>query len=149
MISGILFLVDDDKDDRELFGEALSEVAPDITFQAAEDGRQALNKLRNRPGQLPPDIIFLDANLPTISGWECLEYFKQNEWLKDTPVIMYSTSSYQRDIDKAMALGALCFISKPVNYTDLKKIVEIVTRFLTDYPPQTGREMIRKYFAGS
>lgn len=148
MMSGIFFLVDDDKDDRELFCEALAEVAPDIVFHAAEDGREALDKLSKMQSSLP-DIIFLDANLPTISGWECLEYFKQNELLRDIPVIMYSTSSYQRDIEKAMTLGALCFISKPLNYNDLKKIIGVVARLLTEYAPETGRKMIREHFSGN
>ena len=44
-----------------------------------------------------PDIIFLDINLPRISGWECLKQFKTENHLKAVPVIIYSTSSQPKE----------------------------------------------------
>src|SRR6187402_2606042 len=102
-------LVDDDNDDRELFSEALATVNPVIICDLAADAEEALNKLHSKDIDAP-DMIFLDINLPIMTGWQFLTNLKSQEQYKDIPVIMYSTSSNQRDKDIAKDLGALCFI---------------------------------------
>src|SRR5207302_9453827 len=99
-------LVDDDTDDRELFSEALVSVDPVIICDLAADAEEALKKLDKKEG--PPDLIFLDINLPVMTGWQFLSNLKSTEAYKDIPVIMYSTSNNQRDKDIAKDLGALC-----------------------------------------
>jgi CheY-like chemotaxis protein len=120
-----VLLIDDDADDRALFCEAIEEIDPKINCNTATDGRKALSKLNNREIELP-DIIFLDINMPGITGWECLVKLKEHEAYKNIPVIMYSTSSNDADINKANRLGALCFFSKPSNFKSLKASLEIV-----------------------
>jgi DNA-binding response OmpR family regulator len=118
-------LIDDDFDDSELFLEALSKADPGSSCERFSQGRTALSKLA--AGELdPPDMIFLDINLPVMSGWEILVELKKMDRLKQIPVIMYSTSSNQRDRDIAKDLGALCFFTKPNNYKILVKMMEIV-----------------------
>ena len=119
------FLIDDDADDRELFQEALSEVDDSIEFETCSDAREALTLLAS-DGAVVPDVVFLDANLPKMSGWECLEYLKASPDTKDIPVVMYSTSSYQRDIDRAMDSGAVWFFTKPSSFEDLKRLLTVV-----------------------
>jgi CheY-like chemotaxis protein len=58
-------LTDDDKDDRELFSEALHSVDPTIICQGAEHGRDALRLLTGN-GIIKPDLIFIDINMPVI-----------------------------------------------------------------------------------
>ena len=118
------FLVDDDTDDAGLFCEALKEVDPSAVCHLASHGEEALEILE-RVGA--PDIIFLDINMPRMNGWECLAELKTSDAYKDIPVIMYSTSSYQREIDIAKEAGALCFFTKPDSYKDLKKMLRFVT----------------------
>ena len=64
-------LIDDDRDDRELFVEALAEIDDAILCDLAEDGREAINKLESKTFARP-NVIFLDVNMPVMSGWECL-----------------------------------------------------------------------------
>ena len=111
----IFLLVDDDGDDRSLFYEALQSIDPKFICFMAEDGRQALNLLAENTGNLP-NVIFLDINMPVISGWQCLKSLKTEPLYKNIPVIMYSTSSHQRDMEIAIELGALCFCVKPENF---------------------------------
>ena len=77
-----------------------------------------------------PDIIFLDINMPIINGWQCLSVLKEQEIYKSIPVIMYSTSSHSEHVEKARQLGALCFFTKPPNFQNLKKSLEIVVTHL-------------------
>jgi CheY-like chemotaxis protein len=79
-----------------------------------------------------PSIIFLDINMPGMDGWQCLKQFKNTQTVKDIPVIMYSTSSFQHEIDKAFELGALAFFTKPNHYSLLKKNIHTVLTALQE-----------------
>lgn len=122
MIKKIL-LIDDDTDDLEMFSEALSEVDPSVKCIQAIDCFIALELLEKKA---EPDLIFLDINMPRMNGWECLSKLKNTEEYKNIPVIMYSTSSHQKEKETASELGASDFISKPHNYIDLKNMIRNV-----------------------
>lgn len=114
-----ILLIDDDSDDRALFQEALEEVAPDLICETEADGRTAVFNVQKLSDQLP-DLIFVDINMPKISGWECLDNLKADLKTKDIPVIMYSTSSSERDVDRASRSGAVGLITKHSEYGELK-----------------------------
>jgi CheY-like chemotaxis protein len=94
-----------------LFCEALEEAAPEILCNTSTNCRNALAKLHNKETDTP-DLIFLDINIPVMSGWQCLCGLKEQDGYKHIPVIMYSTTSHAEDVDKAQQLGALCFFYK-------------------------------------
>lgn len=116
-------LADDDNDDAELFGEALAGIKPPVAFHHVEDGHGVFQFL-NVSGNKKPDIIFLDLNMPEMSGWQCLAKLKNDIYLKEIPVVMYTTSSNSRDKEIAMELGAHGFLTKPTDYKVLKKMLE-------------------------
>jgi CheY-like chemotaxis protein len=118
-------IIDDDADDREMFCEALREVMPECICRGASNGRRAFQALDNAEMDIP-DLIFLDINMPVMNGWQCLKKLKDSEAYKHIPVIMYSTSSYPEDVEKAQHLGALCFFSKPPRFEELKKGLALV-----------------------
>jgi CheY-like chemotaxis protein len=115
-------VIDDDTDDRELFCEALASVDPVIICEQAVDGKEALTRLSSN-GIEKPDIIFLDINMPIMDGWQFLTELKKQEKYKEIPVIVYTTSSTQKDKRIANDLGALCFITKPHAYGKLKNML--------------------------
>jgi CheY-like chemotaxis protein len=120
-----ILLIDDDRDDAELFKEALSELDASIGFEHYEDSKEGLRRLLERQSVLP-DIIFLDINMPVVSGWQCLTEFKKSEHLKDIAVIMFTTSSQPRERELAQELGAEGFITKPSDYKTLKTMLSSV-----------------------
>lgn len=122
-------LTDDDKEDRELFSEALAAIDPNIICTGAEHGREALHLLASNSFD-KPDIIFLDINMPVMNGWELLNTLKKDDHCRDIPVIIYTTSSEERDKMIAKDLGALCFVTKPDDFRRVKKILEVVIRNL-------------------
>ncbi len=115
-------LVDDDSDDSELFCEALNEVDTSVHCHFALDGNEALIMLE----EINPAVIFLDINMPGMNGWDCLTKLKSKEEYKHIPIIMYSTSSHQTEVDKAFNMGALSFFSKPSDYKELKAMLKEV-----------------------
>lgn len=124
-------LVDDDIDDTELFTEAVESVDASVNCLNAADGREALAKLSSKT-QRKPDLIFLDINMPVMNGWQFISRLKDDEKLKEIPVIMYSTSSKMTDFKTALDSGALCFFTKPDSFTTLKNILRIVLEHLNN-----------------
>ena len=109
-----ILLADDDLDDSYLFGEALSEISSSIKFSHVPDGEQLIHFLK---GQDHPDLIFLDLNMPGKNGEECLLEIRNDERLQKIPVVIYSTSSGNRDIEACFKGGANCYLVKPNNYS--------------------------------
>src|ERR1700754_352952 len=121
-------LADDDKDDREMFTEALADLDPGIVCHNAEDGRQALKLLSE--DKEDPSIIFLDINMPVMNGWDLLKNLKSDTQLTHIPVVVYSTSSRATDREIARSLGAMCFVTKPDSFKMVKSMLEIVVTHL-------------------
>ncbi len=117
----ILMIVDDDADDRLYFSNAVKEIDASYECIKAWGGDQAL-KLLHKAEQLP-DFIFIDINMPLMNGLDCLEKLKEDEKLKSIPVIIYSTSQYQKNSDYTRELGASYFITKPI---DIKKLPQLI-----------------------
>ena len=68
-----------------------------------------------------PDLLMLDINMPEVSGLDMLEFVRRRKEWKDLPVIMLSTEAADVTVDKAMALGADAYVSKPVTIDELEK----------------------------
>jgi CheY-like chemotaxis protein len=125
-MSKFFLLADDDADDAELFGEALVSIEPPVEFCHVEDGEEVFNFLSKTTNK-KPDLIFLDLNMPRMSGWQCLARLKNDIYFKDIPVIIYSTSSHQRDKEIAIELGAMGFLTKPSDFKLLKKLLHHIS----------------------
>ena len=123
-ISHIL-LVDDDRDDCELFGEALHEFAPHIKLSCLTDNSELLSFI----DKINPELIFLDVNMPRKNGYECLDEIKQSQNCNSIPVIMYSITGRTEDVDNAYKIGAALFLRKPPSYSSLvESLKEIVQK---------------------
>lgn len=121
-VKRFFLLADDDRDDAELFSEAIISLTPPVDFEHVEDGRAVMEFLSDTHKR-KPDIIFLDLNMPQMSGWQCLAKLKNDIYLQDIPVVMYSTSSHPRDKEIAVDLGAHGFITKPTDFKVLQRIL--------------------------
>jgi CheY-like chemotaxis protein len=135
-------LADDDRDDAELFGEALSSLEPPVHFRHVEDGKLVFEFLANENNP-KPDLIFLDLNMPGMSGWQCLAKLKNDIYLQRIPVIMYSTSSHPRDKEIAIELGAIGFVTKPSDFKILRRVLQDIDTNLGGDLKKTLREIFK------
>jgi CheY-like chemotaxis protein len=126
VVMWVLF-IDDDQDDYELFCEALKELTPEANCLHKRDGKAALNFLLRQPLTDLPDYIFLDINMPGMSGKECLERIKSVAHLKDIPVIIFSTSIHPDDAKTYAGLGAIGSIRKPYTYDGILQVMKELT----------------------
>jgi len=123
----LLFLVDDDIDDQQIFAEALSEIDDSINLLTAFSGLEALDTLRESTSRLP-DLIFLDLNMPKMNGKQFLKEMKSNSTLANIPVVIYTTSSAKTDKDETLELGAQGFIVKPDSYGAVCQAIRSIIR---------------------
>ena len=124
-----VFLIDDDEDDRLFFGIGLNEYDPSIEFLYDKDSEIALRRLSEKMQPLP-DIVFLDWNMPKLSGRQILGAIRSNGKLDEVPVIIFTTSSSTQDKAEAAELGASLFLSKPASLYELKKNLEDIFSYL-------------------
>lgn len=127
-----ILLVEDNKGDILLIEEAFEEAKVANSISVVKDGEKAIRFL-NKKGEFQnaetPDLVILDINLPRKNGHEVLQYIKENENLKQIPVIMLTTSSSERDIIKSYKHHANCYITKPVDVEDFIKAVLKIENF--------------------
>ena len=117
-----ILLIDDDQDDQEIFVNALDKITNDLEYVAYTNASEALSKLEKK--ELTPDVIFLDLNMPIMSGQEFLKEIKSKVSLRQIPIIIFSTSSNPATIAETKELGAHNFITKPNKFHALVDLLK-------------------------
>ena len=116
-----ILLIDDDCDDQEIFLEAVEKISSKATCIAFSDATHALQKLIAK--EITPDVIFLDLNMPIMTGEQFLFEIKKQQDIKDIPIIIFSTTSQSTTIKRTKDMGALDFITKPSMFTELLHVL--------------------------
>lgn len=120
----VIYLADDDEDDRMIFLDAVKELNLPLKVEEADDGHQLLDHLYKTAEKIP-EIIFLDINMPGKNGFECLKEIRNgSEPYSSTKIIMLSTSSSEHSIELSYELGADFYAVKPSTYQGLKKLLQ-------------------------
>ena len=112
-------LVEDSPTMRQLIAVALKRV-PGLDIVEASDGVDALKKLPE--GKF--DIMLTDINMPIMDGLKLISLMKNNPLYKDIPVIVITTEGGKEDRERGLALGAKAYITKPVQTSNLLKVVK-------------------------
>jgi CheY-like chemotaxis protein len=117
-----VLIADDDESDRTNFTDALEESRIRTVVYAVKDGVELMEFL-SKDDTPVPNILFLDLNMPRKNGLACLKEIRSMEKLKDVAVAIYSTSSYEKDIEDTFQYGANVYIRKPTDFDALKKVL--------------------------
>ena len=123
------FVIDDDLDDQQFLIEALIENDATAQCTTATNGQVAIDYLKKLDGHLP-DAIFLDQNMPGMSGKQCLLELKSLPILKNIPVIIYSTSFNSQEKENCIKMGAFYFLVKNFSFQSLKEELIIINAAL-------------------
>jgi CheY-like chemotaxis protein len=116
--------VDDDQDDRDMFCMAIKRIDPDIQCMEISSAEDAIDFLSN--GEISPDYIFMDINMPRMNGYECVQEIYQYSNLKNTTIIMHSSTFNPRDQIDFGVLG-LKYLQKT---SSLPSLVESITKLI-------------------
>ena len=120
--------VDDDEDDRIFLADALKQLNFSHTITGAT-GCIDLFKLMDEGAAY--DLIVLDVNMPMIDGKQCLKRLKAHEKYRDIPVIIFTVTTSQQDIDEVYASGAHYHVVKP--YSSINFMAAMKKIFETDW----------------
>lgn len=115
-----ILYIDDDPEDIEIFEEAVKVVDTSIRYKGTTNGREAIEALNK--GEIVPDHIFLDINMPGMDGKSCLEQLRRDKRLDHVNIIVYSTNSVPNDLTHIESLRAT-FIRKANSFNDLCTII--------------------------
>ena len=110
-----ILLVDDLGIDLMLTRLALEQVGPPYEIEVANDGSEALEKIR----QAQFDLMLLDIKMPRVDGFELLETLREGA-VAAPPVIILSGSGLRTDRERAESLGAIEYVQKAVDYASFQ-----------------------------
>ncbi len=121
-----IVLADDDEDDREATREGFERNRMVNDLRTVNDGEELMAFLR-REGKYAdaprPGLILLDLNMPRKDGREALSEIKRDPALRSIPIVVLTTSSQEEDILRSYDLGANSYITKPVTFDALVKVL--------------------------
>ena len=129
-----ILMAEDDPDDRLLLEQAFKDVHLPVELHFVEDGEDLMSYLHRRgrysdPARFPlPTIILLDLNMPRKDGRQALMEIKADPALQKIPVIIWTTSDLDEDIERCREAGADTYITKPMSYSGLLEAVEDLCR---------------------
>ncbi|CAN5120029.1 response regulator [soil metagenome] len=125
-----ILLVEDNPGDVRLTQEVLKTSAYNTRLKVVYDGEEALDYLLQLTDKnVIPDLILLDLNLPRRNGLEVLEVIKKHPRLMLIPIVMLTSSEAPHDIDECYSRHANSYITKPVDFDEYFKVVNMIEKF--------------------
>ena len=141
----IILMADDDPEDRMLAEDALEEAHLSNELHFVVDGEDLMDylcrkgrhkHLKDRP---LPGLILLDLNMPKKDGREALAEIKAHPKFKSIPIVVLTTSQAETDIVRTYNLGVNSFISKPVTFEGLVRVMQSLSNYwsnIVSLPPE-------------
>ncbi|MFZ2407512.1 MAG: response regulator, partial [Methylobacter sp.] len=123
-----IIIVEDDPGHSTLIEKNLRRGGLENPIIAFENGQQALDYLTGQGDFVgyPPInqcILLLDLNMPVMTGVELLRILKQDNKLREIPVIILTSTDDQREIDECYSLGCNLYVPKPVEFDRFSEAV--------------------------
>jgi CheY-like chemotaxis protein len=133
----VVLIAEDNPDEALLMRRALDKAGFVATVKLLNDGEQVLLYLQglepyaDREANPLPSLIILDLKMPRKSGFEVLEWMRDNPEYAVVPTLVFSSSMIEADIRDAYLLGANTFITKPSSFLDLVQTMEMIRKYWT------------------
>jgi CheY-like chemotaxis protein len=127
-----VLLVEDDPGDVVLIEEAFADNKVRNRLHTVADGVEAIEFLRGvgkHEGAPRPDLVLLDLNLPRKDGREVLAEIKDDEDLRQIPVVVLTTSKAEEDVLRSYKLHANAYVTKPVDFDRFIEVARQIDEF--------------------
>ena len=131
----VLLLVEDNPADQNLTKRSIKKHMLNCDLRIVADGESAMDYLRHHGVYVSlddspkPDIIVLDLNMPKMDGRQVIQEMKSNPELANIPIIVFTTSSYKKDISESYKLGCNSFITKPANAHEFMNVIKEICSY--------------------
>jgi len=123
----LVYIVDDDPDDRQIILDAFLENKYLGDYEFIETGNQLLDDLDAASTEYP-SLILLDLNMPGIKGLDALIEIRSKKKYSQIPIIVLTTSALPGDRKTALENGANCFIRKPDSFSQLVTLADAILK---------------------
>jgi CheY-like chemotaxis protein len=126
--------VEDEESDAYFMRQAFRNVAPSVDLRTVSDGQQAIDYLgggsgySDRKSHPLPLLVLLDIHLPLLSGFEVLSWIRQQPEFKNLSVVIFSSSSFLQDKERADSLAANGYMQKPGSAVQFREVAEQLKR---------------------
>ena len=126
----VLLVAEDDENDALLLERALRRADSDFHLVRVADGEELVSYLQgdrpfhDRAVHPEPDLVLLDLKMPRMDGFDVLRWRRERENGCLLPVIVFSSSTLERDVRLAYALGANSYVVKPMRSEALDGMVQ-------------------------
>jgi len=130
-----ILLVEDDENDAMLLRMAFEKNNIANPVQWVKDGMEAVAYLNgdgiyaNREKHPFPEVLLLDLKMPRMTGLELLAWIGEHPEFKVIPTIIMTSSRQELDIEHAYKLGANTYMTKPIAFDDLAKMVKLTHEY--------------------
>lgn len=134
-----LLIAEDDPDDRYLIADAFEQSNFEHPVDFVADGTELLKYLRAEApfaDRARPGLLLLDLNMPKMDGRTALTHIKADPELGQIPVIVFTTSNAEADIERTYELGVSGFVSKPNSMSDMIELVKSLDHHWMRWAPQ-------------
>ncbi len=129
-----ILLIEDNDDHAEIIQFYIEEYAEDIEVARLSDGKLAIDhilKVNKKHNEPYPWLILLDIKLPKYDGHEVLQRLKAMPLLTEVPVVVFTTSNSNKDIEDALKEGANSYIQKPMEPDGFATVISKIIDYWT------------------
>jgi CheY-like chemotaxis protein len=120
----VIVLADDDLDDQLIIKDIFSAHSDVVNVLNVLNGEETLHLLeRLQRKNITPCLVILDINMPRMNGRDTLLKIRQNKFMKDIPVVLFSTSNNAADKQFAQMQDAT-YVTKPFTYVNMEAVVQ-------------------------
>ena len=120
--SRFILLGEDDADDQEMLKEVFTSIDTAFVLFFVNNGSEIISALEKLKDDQMPCLIVLDYNMPGLNAADILRELSINERYKNIPKVVWSTAGSEKFRSLCLELGALDYVIKPNNVTDLERI---------------------------
>jgi CheY-like chemotaxis protein len=129
MTKGPIVIVEDDKDDQEIYAEAIRDIGISNEIHFFDGGSKVLEYLNTTQEQ--PLIILCDINMPGMTGLQLKKYIQEDPYLaaKGVPFVFISTNASKAAVHHAHALSVQGYFQKPDNMEETKEMLRVLFQY--------------------
>ncbi|HET6769150.1 MAG TPA: response regulator [Chitinophagaceae bacterium] len=120
--SRFILLGEDDADDQEMLKDVFTSIDTAFILFFVNNGGEIISALEKLKNDQLPCLIVLDYNMPGLNAADILRELSTNERYKNIPKVVWSTAGSEKFRKLCLELGALDYVMKPNNITDLERI---------------------------
>src|SRR4051794_20062070 len=134
----VILLAEDNEDDLLVIHKAFQRTKLLNPVHVVRDGEEALaylegkDKYANRDEYPLPDLMLLDLKMPKLDGFDVIARVRAHPTLRALCIVVLTTSTDMRDVNRAYEMGANSFMVKPMDFNQTAETIELVKRYWLD-----------------